>query len=185
MSANPLLQLHRYSREAPAHVLMHGPTTTVTLAFEMRQRSRLRVRLNSGQDAAIVLERGLILRGGDFLGAEPDTWVEVISEAEPVSVVTADDVIALMRAAYHIGNRHVPLEVRSSELRFLSDHVLDDMVRGLGVDVNHAKQPFEPEAGAYAHGHHSHSASHERDDGTDHSHSPGNSTGHTHSHTHR
>jgi len=121
------------------------------LPFESRQKSRLRTVLDSGEEVGLMLERGIFLRGGDCLLADDGRVIEVIAAPEEVSVVTADDPWALARAAYHLGNRHVSVQVGTGWLRYLHDHVLDDMVRGLGFVVTTEQQPFEPEAGAYAH----------------------------------
>jgi urease accessory protein len=126
------------------------------LPFDLRQRSRLRAQLDSGEEVGLVLERGTLLRGGDRLLAEDGRVVVVEAAAEQVSVVTAGDPAQLARAAYHLGNRHVSLQVGAGWLRYLHDHVLDAMVRGLGLAVHAAELPFEPEAGAYAHSGHSH-----------------------------
>lgn len=130
-------------------------TDRLVLPFELRQKSRLRARLQSGVEAGLFLERGTLLRGGDLLLAEDGTVIEVIAALEKVSTVTAQALRDLTRAAYHLGNRHMALQVGSSWLRYLHDHVLDDMVRGLGLQVIVEEAPFEPEAGAYgAHSHH-------------------------------
>lgn len=126
---------------------------TLTLTFELRQKTRLRVRLGSGQEAAVTLPRGTVMRGGELLSG-PGGWVvEVVAAPEAVSTVLADDRRSLARAAYHLGNRHVPLQVEDGFVRYQHDHVLDDMVRALGLTVVREQVPFEPEAGAYGHGH--------------------------------
>lgn len=121
----------------------------LTLPFELRRRSRLRTRLDDGREVALVLDRGTVLRGGTRLRSENGLMIEVAAGAEPVSVVRTDDPGTLARAAYHLGNRHVALEVGRGELRYLADHVLDDMLGRLGVAVVHEELPFEPEDGAY------------------------------------
>ena len=127
----------------------------LTLPFELRSKSRLRTTISTGEEAGLVLERGTILRGGDLLLAEDGRVIEIVASPEHVSTVRAVDPWALSRAAYHLGNRHIALQVGSGWLRYLHDHVLDDMVRGLGFEVTIEEAPFEPEAGAY--GAHSHS----------------------------
>ncbi len=94
-------------------------------------------------------ERGTILREGDLLLADDGRAVRVVAAPEMVSTVSAEDPLTLMRAAYHLGNRHVPLQIGEGWLRYQHDHVLDDMVRGLGLSVRVEEAPFEPEAGAY------------------------------------
>jgi urease accessory protein len=124
---------------------------SLSLPFESRQKSRLLTRLDSGAEVGLMLERGTLLRGGDCLLAGDGRVVEVIAAPEAVSVVTADDHWGLARAAYHLGNRHIAVQVGLGWLRYLHDHVLDDMVRGLGFTVTIDEMPFEPEAGAYSH----------------------------------
>ena len=135
-------------------------TGTLELPFELRQRSRLRARLDDGREVGLMLDRGSILRGGDRLLSTCGVCIEVVAGPEPVSVVRTDDPLGLARAAYHLGNRHVALQVAARELRYLCDHVLDEMVRGLGLNVEHAELPFEPESGAYAGHEHSHPHEH-------------------------
>lgn len=124
------------------------------LPFELRSKSRLRTQLATGEEVGLVLERGTVLRGGDRLQADDGRIVRVVAAPEDVSTVRAPDPWSLARAAYHLGNRHVALQVGDGWIRYLHDHVLDDMVRGLGFEVALESAPFEPEAGAY--GAHSH-----------------------------
>jgi urease accessory protein len=106
--------------------------------------------LSTGEEVGMNLERGYILRGGDQLLADDGRVVEIIAAPEQVSVVTSDDPLQLARAAYHLGNRHISVQIGPGWLRYLHDHVLDDMVRGLGLPVATDTLPFEPEAGAYS-----------------------------------
>ena len=133
---------------------------TLTLPFELRQKSRLRTRLDSGEDVGVFLARGTVLRDGDRLRAFNGLIVEVRAAPEPVSTARTDDPLLLARAAYHLGNRHVALQLGSGWLRYLHDHVLDGMVQKLGLSVVGEETPFEPEAGAYGGGHdHDHESS--------------------------
>lgn len=122
---------------------------TLTMPFEDRQRSRLRVVLSSGEHAVLGLPRGSVLRGGDMLRLSDQRVAKVLAAQEAVSTVQSSVPRALMRAAYHLGNRHIPLEVGDGYLRYLHDHVLDAMVRDLGLTVRSDSAPFEPEGGAY------------------------------------
>ena len=139
--------------EIPAAV-----TASVTLPIDVRVKSRVKVTLNDGREAGLLLPRGLLLRGGDVLSNEEGTeFVQVIAADEGVSVVRCDVPFMLAKACYHLGNRHVPLQIMPGELRYHHDHVLDDMLRQFGLTVTFGQLPFEPEAGAYAsesHGHH-------------------------------
>ena len=151
----------RLAHPEPAH-------TTLTLPFDQRQKSRLRVTLDDGREAGLLLTRGHILRGGDCLRASDGSVICIKGAAEAVSTISHDNTRELMRAAYHLGNRHVSLQVGDGWLRYLADHVLDDMVVSLGLSVSHEQAPFEPENGAYhghghAHANHHHSHQHEAD----------------------
>jgi len=142
------------------------PLVTLTLPLEQRVRARLRVTLDDGRDAGLFLDRGPIMRGGDLLRAEDGSVVQVCAAEEPVSVIETADALLLARACYHLGNRHTPLQILPGEVRYQHDHVLDDMLRGLGLQPGFASLPFEPEPGAYG------------EHGSDHAH------GHSHSHGH-
>jgi urease accessory protein len=141
------------------------PVTTLTLPLEKRIRSRLRVTLDDGSEAGVFLQRGQVLHEGDLLGSADGMIVQVRAAAEPVSEVRCDDPLLLARACYHLGNRHMPLQIGKGLLRYGHDHVLDDMLRGLGLRPTFVQAPFEPEAGAYggsAQGHsHSHDLAHD------------------------
>jgi urease accessory protein len=123
------------------------------LPFDLRQKSRQRVRLESGVEAALQLERGTILRGGDKLLGDHGHTILVVAAPEPVLLVSCATPRGLICAAYHLGNRHVPVQVGDGWLRLGDDHVLLDMLLGLGATVSHEIAPFEPEAGAYGGGH--------------------------------
>ena len=135
------------------------PSVSLTLPFEKRQKSRLRVSLNDKQEAALMLERGSILRHGDLLRAENGLIVEVRAANEEVAVISTKDSFLLARACYHLGNRHIPLQIGEGWLRIQRDHVLEEMVQSLGLVVMHDVTSFEPEGGAYS-GQTSHSHSH-------------------------
>jgi urease accessory protein len=137
---------------------------TVTLTYDQRCKSRQRLRLDDGSEAALLLERGTVLEDGTLLAADDGTVIAVKAAPETLSVVRTQDPLALARAAYHLGNRHVPLQIRGGELSYQHDHVLDDMVRALGLSVTAAKGPFQPEGGAYGRGHtHGHGGHHDHD----------------------
>lgn len=132
------------------------PKSRLVLPFDLRQKSRLRARLESGEEVALMLPRGEILRGGDLLSTSDGRVVEVVAETENVLHVECDGAQALARAAYHLGNRHVPVQVGDGFLRLAADHVLEAMLKGLGARITAMRAPFEPEAGAYSGGHHHH-----------------------------
>lgn len=121
----------------------------LSLPFDARARSRLRARLTDGREVALVLPRGTVLRGGALIRGS-GMLVRVTAADEDVLEVRAPDATTLARAAYHLGNRHVPLQVDAGRLVLGYDPVLVDMLVGLGVRVQRGWAPFEPEAGAYA-----------------------------------
>ncbi len=138
---------------------LHDPMpaqTTLTLPFELRQKSRLRARLDDGRDVGLFLARGTVLRHGDCLRTTCGLVVEVHAASETVSTARTEDALLLARAAYHLGNRHVALQVGPGWLRYLHDHVLDRMVQELGLTLSSEQAPFEPETGAYGGGGHHH-----------------------------
>ncbi|NRF24032.1 urease accessory protein UreE [Vibrio coralliilyticus] len=135
------------------------PNAFLSLPIDSRIKSRLKVELDDGREAGLFLPRGHILRGGEQLKSECGMVVEVKAAAEKVSTVYCSDLHLLTRVAYHLGNRHVPLQVEFGWVRYQHDHVLDEMVEGLGAHVTTEEAPFEPESGAYggrSGGHHHH-----------------------------
>ena len=121
----------------------------IALPYDDRKRSRGKGISEKGAAVAWFLERGEYLRGGDVLVSTTDNLFSIKARPEPVSRVTTTDNFALTRIAYHLGNRHVALEVREDELLYQPDYVLDQMVIGLGGLVDELVSPFQPEDGAY------------------------------------
>ena len=118
----------------------------IILSFEQRQKSRLRVALPCGGEAAFLLPRGKVLRHGERIVAADGRRFEVQAAPEKLLHVEADE---LARVAYHLGNRHVPIQIGAGFLRLAEDHVLEEMLRKLGARVFRIEAPFDPEAGAY------------------------------------
>jgi len=162
----------------------------VELAWDVRQKSRIEATDSLGRALNVFLPRGSVLRGGDVLVAEDGSLIRVKAAPQPVLVVThcADHgtPFDLLRAAYHLGNRHVPLELQPDRLLLEPDHVLADMLRAQHLIVTEASGAFEPEGGAYgagggahaghAHGHdHGHAHDHDHDHDHDHKHDHGHS----------
>jgi urease accessory protein len=138
------------------------PTGSATLTLDERRRSRLRMTLDDGREGALLLPRGSALREGDLLRADDGEVVVVRAASESLSIARTGDPHLLLRGAYHLGNRHVPVELGEGWLAYEHDHVLDDMVRGLGLAVETRRAPFEPEAGAFRHdGTHAHDHAHD------------------------
>jgi urease accessory protein len=125
------------------------PDATLTLPRDRRIRCRQRALLDDGREAGVFLARGEVLRDGDLLGSADGLVVAVRAAAEAVSEVRCDDPLLLARACYHLGNRHVELQIAPACIRYHHDHVLDDMLRGLGLTPAVVEAPFEPEPGAY------------------------------------
>jgi urease accessory protein len=162
----------------------------LTLDWDLRQKSRFEAIDSSGRRLGIVLPRGTVVRGGDVLVVEDGSLVQVQAAPQTVLRITAsgaDAAFALMRAAYHLGNRHVPIELQADHLCIEPDHVLADLMRSMGLKVTEVRAPFEPEGGAYGdnalqghdHGHAHHDHHHHHDDnGPGHRHGPG--CGHAH-----
>lgn len=133
---------------------------SVELDWDVRQKSRFDATDSSGRHLGVFLPRGTLVRGGDVLIAEDGSMVRVLAAPQPVLVVrpcgTHGTPFDLVRAAYHLGNRHVQLELQPDHLKFEPDHVLADMLRQMHLIVTEEQAAFEPEGGAYAAGGHSH-----------------------------
>ena len=151
------------------------PKTCLTLAKDQREKSRLKVTLDNGEEGGLFFEKGTSFQDGDLIiSTDGKTLVKIKAAKETVSSVRCDDPLMLAKACYHLGNRHIPLQITTNELRYQHDHVLDEMVRGLGLEVITEQAPFEPESGAYSGGGHHH---HSQDE-----HAHQHAHGHSHSH---
>ncbi len=127
---------------------------TLFLTAEQRRRSRQRIALNDQQIFYLKLPRGTLLKEGDLLGSEnEDIIVAIAAQKEPVITVTAKQKIDLLKAAYHLGNRHVLLEINEHYLRLSPDPILASMLIKLGLEVQEELTTFYPEMGAYGHQH--------------------------------
>jgi len=136
-----------HAPDQPAHY-------TLLLTAEDRTRSRHRFETTSGQEVFLQLPRGTILQDGDWLRSPDGITMQIVAKPESVLTVTADSPLQLLQAAYHLGNRHVPLEITDQYLRLTPDSVLQEMLEHRGLTVQAEIQPFQPERGAY--GGHSH-----------------------------
>lgn len=165
---------------------------TLTLAFDERRKSRLAATLDNGEQVALLLPRGTVLREGDVLVADDGGLVRVVAAAQALLYVRAQDSLTLTRAAYHLGNRHTPVEVGADYLKLEYDPVLADMLERIGATVERRSLPFEPESGAYGGGHkHGHDETFAEDYalaqqvfGEHHGHEDARSPEHHHGHTH-
>lgn len=127
----------------------------LVLPFELREKSRLRAALTSGEEVAVFTVRGTVLRHGDLLRGDDGRIIKITAATEATCRVSADSPQALLRCAFHLGNRHTQAQVGDGFLRIRRDPVLKDMLIGLGASVSDEQSPFEPESGAYG-GHHHH-----------------------------
>jgi urease accessory protein len=121
----------------------------LTLPFESRQKSRLHAVTDKGREVGLFMPRGMTLRSGMLLRGDDEIYVLVKAALEPVSVMRSNESLQFAKACYHLGNRHVKLQILDGELRYLQDHVLDAMLKNMGLFITHEMLPFEPEAGAY------------------------------------
>ncbi len=128
-------------------------TLRASLPYELRSKSRLLVRLDTGENVALVVERGRLLRNGDHVSLVDGRTIEIVASDESLLQATSEDPLLISKAAYHLGNRHVAVQLIPGGLRFLEDHVLKDMVVGLGLTVTALVAPFDPEGGAYGQSH--------------------------------
>jgi urease accessory protein len=137
---------------------------TVVLDWDVRQKSRFDAVDSTGRQLGVFLPRGAVVRGGDVLVVDDGSLVRVEAAAQPVLLVRHcaehGSPFDLLRAAYHLGNRHVQLELQPDHLKLEPDHVLADMLRQMHLIVSEAQAPFEPESGAYAAGGHGHDHHH-------------------------
>ncbi|MEQ1614284.1 MAG: urease accessory protein UreE [Hyphomicrobiaceae bacterium] len=139
------------------------PAGTVVLDFDQRHRRRIAMTTTGGLEFLLDLEKAHRLREGDALVLEDGRHIAVTAAPEPLAEIRCDDLRHLIRVAWHLGNRHLPTMLDGERLVIRRDHVIEDMVRGLGAAVAHIDGPFNPEGGAYGGGHHHH---HGDDDGS-------------------
>ncbi|SET69701.1 urease accessory protein UreE [Variovorax sp. OV084] len=150
--------------------------STIELDWDIRQKSRFDATDSQGRQIGVFLPRGTAVRGGDVLVAEDGSLVRVIAAPQPVLRITHCTAhgtpFDLTRAAYHLGNRHVPIELKPDHLKIEPDHVLADMLRSMHLIVVAVDEAFEPEGGAYGSHEHSHGGGHSHDHGHSHSNGP-------------
>jgi urease accessory protein len=153
------------------------PADTIVLDHEDRYRRRLTLTGTRGLAFLLDLPEAVMLRSGDALTLEDGRLVEVVAAPEPLVEVRCGSLPELARAAWHLGNRHLPVQIIGPKLRIRRDHVIEDMLRGLGCQVTEIEAPFDPEGGAYA----ADMRTHGHDHGHDHDHAH---HGHQHGHKH-
>ena len=159
---------------------------TVSLDWDVRQKSRFQVEDSSGRVLSVFLQRGHVVRGGDVLVADDGSLVRIEAAPQALLRITTcpqhGTPFDLIRAAYHLGNRHVPIELKPDHLQIEPDAVLADMLRSMHLIVNKVDAAFEPEGGAY--GAHHGGSGHSHDDGHDRAHAPASQHAHQHDHEH-
>lgn len=148
--------MHCASTHRPAgHWPKDEAADALTLNFDARHRRRIRLTTDQGEDVLLNLPKAVAMADGDGLRLEDGRWVEVRAAAELIVEVRHKDPNQLMRLAWHLGNRHLPTEIRSQVLRIRPDHVIEGMLHGFGADLVMVQAPFQPDGGAYSgHGHH-------------------------------
>jgi len=147
-----------------------GPVETseihdhLTLPFELRMRGRLRAKTDTGYDVGLFLDRGPVLREGEFLQAESGEVIRIRAADESVVTARVEPGLPMARLCYHLGNRHVALQIGADEktgwVRFPPDHVLEELAERLGATLEHHRAPFDPEPGAYSESKHDHTHAH-------------------------
>jgi urease accessory protein len=127
---------------------------SLTLAFDDRHRRRIRLASDAGQPVLLDLPKAVAMADGDGLYCEDGLWLAVRAAREALVEISCADAVALARVAWHLGNRHLPTQIDGAKLRIRPDHVIEEMLRGLGATVRPVVAPFQPEGGAYAAGGH-------------------------------
>ena len=151
--------MHRSSIHRPAgHWPKEKAAGSLTLDFDARHRRRIRLTADQGEDVLLDLPKAVAMADGDGLQLEDGRWLKVQAASELIVEVRHKDPNQLVRLAWHLGNRHLPTEIRNQVLRIRPDHVIEDMLHGLGADLVKVQVPFQPEGGAY--GSHDHPHNH-------------------------
>jgi urease accessory protein len=166
------------------HRWTEAPADTVVLDFDDRHRRRTAMRGTRGLEFLLDLESAVALRGGDALLLDDGRLVEVVAAPEPLAEIRGADPQHLVRLAWHLGNRHLPTQITGRGLRIRRDHVIEDMLRGLGARVISIEAPFDPEGGAYAQVSETHNHVHTTHDHAKRDHVHDAHCGHAHSHDH-
>jgi len=192
----------RAAQVKPQHRWSEAPADTVVLDFDDRHRRRMAMTGTRGLEFLLDLEHALALRGGDALVLEDGRLVEVVAAPEPLIEIKGRDPQHLVRLAWHLGNRHLPTQITAKALRIRRDHVIAEMLKGLGARILEIEAPFDPEGGAYdgggheaaeqgvhqhaAHDHAAHGHDHHAHDDDHHHHDEhcGHDHHHDHSHAH-
>jgi urease accessory protein len=160
------MTMHRASIHLPAGQWPHERSAgSLTLDFEARHRRRFRLTADQGDDILLDLPQAVAMADGDGLQLEDGRWLKVLAAAEDIVEIRHKDALQLMRIAWHLGNRHLPTEIRGDVLCIRPDHVIENMLRGFGAEISKVQVAFQPEGGAYGHSHdHKHHEDHHHHD---------------------
>ena len=146
--------MHRASTHLPAGQWPQEKAAgSLTLNFDERHRRRFRLTADQGEDILLDLPKAIAMADGDGLQLEDGRWLKVQAAAEELVEIRHPDPVQLMRLAWHLGNRHLPTEIRDRVLLIRPDHVIEGMLHGFGADLKKVQGAFQPEGGAYGHGH--------------------------------
>ena len=152
--------IQRASTHRPAgHWPKEKAADSLTLDFDARHRRRIRLTADEGEDVLLDLPKAVAMADGDGLLLDDGRWLKVQAAAEPIVEVRHKDPNQVVRLAWHLGNRHLPTEIRNHVLHIRPDHVIENMLRRFGADLVNVRAPFQPEGGAY--GGHSYHHSHD------------------------
>jgi urease accessory protein len=163
----------RATKVFPSENWSHAASDRVVLDYDGRHRRRFAMTGEKGTEFLLDLAEATALRGGDGLLLEDGRIVEVLAAAEPLAEIGASDGAHLLRLAWHLGNRHLPTQILGDRLRIRRDHVIEEMLVGLGAKVMQVSAPFDPEGGAYGHETHGHDQDHDHGDHHGHRHDHG------------
>ena len=153
--------MHRASIHFPAgRWPQEEAAGSLTLDFDARHRRRFRLTADQGDDILLDLPEAVAMADGDGLQLEDGRWLKIQAAREDIVEVRHKNPVQLMRLAWHLGNRHLPTEIRGEVLLIRPDHVIEDMLRGFGADLQTVQAAFQPEGGAYGHHHQPHEGQH-------------------------
>jgi len=148
-----------FIHRAAGHWPKKNATGTITLDFDTRHRRRIRLTADQGEDILLDLPQAVAMADGDGVQLDDGRWLMIQAATETIVEVTHKDRRQLVRLAWHLGNRHLPTDIRNDALRIRPDHVIEDMLHGFGAVLRKIDVPFQPEGGAY--GGHNHHHSHD------------------------
>jgi urease accessory protein len=170
----------RASKVKPSGTADLPPADTIVLDYEARHRRRIALETTHGIEFLLDLPDAVVLRNGDTLQLDDGRWIEVVAAPEPLVEIRSPDPNSLIRLAWHLGNRHLPVEILAKSLRIRRDHVIETMLAQLGGKLREIEAPFTPESGAYA----AHAQNNSAEENATHAHSAKPHAHHDHAHSH-